>query len=337
MLIEFHRAMLADGVRNAAFHEALRRVVVPGRTTVADIGCGTGLLAFLASRLGARQVHCYEHGAVIHLAERLARANGIRNLVFYPEHSTAILDPEPVDVVVSETLGNFAYEENILETLRDARRFLRPGGTLIPQRLEQYVAPVVSPRVQNELEAWDGVGFGLDLRIAKAMSLNNLYVRTVRPDELLDAPDAVQCWDRARLGARGGSVRRGTVGWRLGRPATVYGCEVWRGLDWMDDADKVPLDVGRREALSLGLIGVYDSQVEGGKRYDLATAGRRRANASYFQSHQTDEAEQLWFAMDLTPLVRDDTIDVSRYVLGHVDKFRAGVDDKIKKYWIRKR
>jgi protein arginine N-methyltransferase 1 len=227
MLIEFHRAMLADGVRNAAFHEALRRVVVPGRTTVADIGCGTGLLAFLASRLGARQVHCYEHGAVIHLAERLARANGIRNLVFYPEHSTAILDPEPVDVVVSETLGNFAYEENILETLRDARRFLRPGGTLIPQRLEQYVAPVVSPRVQNELEAWDGVGFGLDLRIAKAMSLNNLYVRTVRPDELLDAPDAVQCWDRARLGARGGSVRRGTVGWRLGRPATVYGFALW--------------------------------------------------------------------------------------------------------------
>jgi LmbE family N-acetylglucosaminyl deacetylase len=121
------------------------------------------------------------------------------------------------------------------------------------------------------------------------------------------------------------------------RPTTVYGCEVWRGLDWMDDDDKVPLDVGRRESLSAGLIGVYDSQVEGGKRYDLATAGRRRANAVYFQSHATDEAEQLWFAMDLTPLVRDDTIDVGRFVLGHVDKFRADVEDKIKKYWIWKR
>jgi len=121
------------------------------------------------------------------------------------------------------------------------------------------------------------------------------------------------------------------------RPTTVYGCEVWRGLDWMDDGDKVPLDVGRREALSTGLIGVYDSQVEGGKRYDLATAGRRRANASYFQSHETDAAEQLWYAMDLTPLVRDDSLDVGRFVLGHVDKFRAGVDAKIKKYWVRKR
>lgn len=121
------------------------------------------------------------------------------------------------------------------------------------------------------------------------------------------------------------------------RPRTVYGCEVWRGLDWMDDGDKVPLDVGRRETLSMALIGVYDSQVEGGKRYDLATIGRRRANASYFQSHATDEADELWFAMDLTPLVADDKIDVAGFVLGHVDKFRASVEEKIKKYWVEKR
>ena len=121
------------------------------------------------------------------------------------------------------------------------------------------------------------------------------------------------------------------------RPTTVYGCEVWRGLDWMDDADKVPLDVACRETLSTALIGVYDSQVEGGKRYDLATAGRRRANAVYFQSHATDEAEQLWFAMDLTPLVRDDKLDVAAYVLGHVDKFRKSVEDKLRKYWVKAR
>jgi LmbE family N-acetylglucosaminyl deacetylase len=121
------------------------------------------------------------------------------------------------------------------------------------------------------------------------------------------------------------------------RPKTVYGCEVWRGLDWMDDADKVALDVGRRETLSMSLIGVYDSQVEGGKRYDLATTGRRRANASYFQSHATDGAEQLWFAMDLTPLVADDKMDIAGFVLGHVDKFRAGVEEKLNKYWIKTR
>lgn len=121
------------------------------------------------------------------------------------------------------------------------------------------------------------------------------------------------------------------------RPTTVYGCEVWRGLDWLDDEDKVPLDVGRREALAVGLIGVYDSQVEGGKRYDLAAPGRRRANAVFFQSHATDQAEALQFAMDLTPLVLDPAMDVGRYVLGHVDRFRASVEEKVRKYWIVKR
>ncbi len=121
------------------------------------------------------------------------------------------------------------------------------------------------------------------------------------------------------------------------RPAAIYGCEVWRGLDWMDDADKVPLDVSCRETLSQGLIGVYDSQVEGGKRYDLATIGRRRANASYYETHETDAAEKLWFAMDLTPLVLDDKLDVGCYVLGHIDRFRSGVEEKIKRYWIKAR
>lgn len=119
------------------------------------------------------------------------------------------------------------------------------------------------------------------------------------------------------------------------RPRTVYGCEVWRGLDWMDDDDKVALDVGAREDLAMALVGVYESQVAGGKRYDLATLGRRRANATYFQSHEADEAEHLWFAMDLTPLVRDDSLDVAEFVLSHVDKFRRSVAGAIERYRVK--
>ncbi len=116
------------------------------------------------------------------------------------------------------------------------------------------------------------------------------------------------------------------------RPRTVYGCEVWRGLDWLADEDKVPLEVGGHEDLSSALIGVYASQVSGGKRYDLASQGRRRANATYFQSHGTDESEALWFAMDLTPLVRDDSLDICEYVLRHIDRFRKDVEEKIRKF-----
>jgi hypothetical protein len=77
-------------------------------------------------------------------------------------------------------------------------------------------------------------------------------------------------------------------------------------------------------------VGVFDSQVTGGKRYDLATAGRRLANATYFASHGTDEESALNFAMDLTPLVADANLPVAEYVLGFVDRFRADVEKRLR-------
>src|SRR5262245_18451231 len=188
MLIGFHRTRLADQQRNAAFQEALRQVIVPGRTTVADVGSGTGVLGFMAARLGAMCVYLYEHGDVLALAKTLARRNRIRRCVFIPEHSTQVIDADPVDLVVSETMGNFAFEEHLLETMRDARRFLRSGGTMIPQRVRQYLAPVISDRVHRELTVWSEVGYGLDLALAARMSLNNLYVRTFVPADLSVLP-----------------------------------------------------------------------------------------------------------------------------------------------------
>jgi LmbE family N-acetylglucosaminyl deacetylase len=109
------------------------------------------------------------------------------------------------------------------------------------------------------------------------------------------------------------------------RPSQVYGCEVWRDLDWLPDEDKVALDVSGRENMAAALVGLFDSQIAGGKRYDLATTGRRHANATYFGSHAVDEASQLTFALDLTPLVQDDSLDIVAYVLGFIDKFREDV------------
>lgn len=116
------------------------------------------------------------------------------------------------------------------------------------------------------------------------------------------------------------------------KPRLVLGCEVWRNLDWLDDEDKVPLNVGGHDNLAAALVGIFDSQIAGGKRYDLATYCRRTANATYFQSHSTDQAEALWFALDLSPVVKDDTIDPVDFVLFHVDKFRKSVEEKARKY-----
>ena len=113
------------------------------------------------------------------------------------------------------------------------------------------------------------------------------------------------------------------------RPARVLGGEVWRDLDWLADGDKVVLDAQPRENLAAALLGVFDSQVSGGKRYDLAALGRRRAHATFHESHDTDASTALSFAMDLTPLVQDPTLDPAAHALACVERFAADVRGRI--------
>ena len=113
------------------------------------------------------------------------------------------------------------------------------------------------------------------------------------------------------------------------RPQKLYGCEVWRDLDWMLDEDKVAFDCSVQENLQMALVGVFDSQVTGGKRYDLATMGRRRAHATYHASHDTDVAIGLVFAMDLTPLVVGVGKDISAFVQGYIERFAEDVRQRL--------
>ena len=113
------------------------------------------------------------------------------------------------------------------------------------------------------------------------------------------------------------------------RPERVLGCEAWRSLDWMCDAEKVLLNCDSRPNLARSLEGLFDSQIAGGKNYDVAAEGRRIANATYLESHACDTATRLGYAMDLTPLVADCTLDPVEYVLGYVRRFEADVRDRL--------
>jgi len=113
------------------------------------------------------------------------------------------------------------------------------------------------------------------------------------------------------------------------RPKRLLGCEVWRDLDWLLDEEKVAMDCSAHENLQAALVGVFDSQIAGGKRYDLATLGRRRAHATYSASHATDETTGLTYAMDLTPLVTDISLDPAAFTLSHIDRFRDDVAARI--------
>jgi protein arginine N-methyltransferase 1 len=246
MRIEYHRTLLADRVRNATFHAALARLIVKGETTVADIGAGTGFLGFLAAKLGARRVDLYEAAGVAGVARKLLRHNRLSNCRLFEAHSTEAMEPDQVDLVVCETLGNYAPEENIVETLNDARkRFLKPGGVIVPAAVRQLVCPVESQRHFAELAAWDRVGYGLDFGPAKTMTLNNIYVRTFKAGDLLDDARAARVWDELSFQNPNKTTRTGEASWTLDRRTVIHGLALW----WTADlTDGITLSTGPLDA-----------------------------------------------------------------------------------------
>ncbi len=113
------------------------------------------------------------------------------------------------------------------------------------------------------------------------------------------------------------------------KPRKLYGCEVWRSLDWMMDTAKVTMNLSEHENLQAALLGVFDSQIVGGKRYDLASMGRRRANATYFETHGVDITEGLSYAMDMSELINDDKLDPQGFVKELIQQFTQDVVERI--------
>ncbi len=137
-----HEEMLSDSVRVNAYHQGIHRNVKPG-DVVLDLGTGTGLLAFMASRAGAAKVYAVEHSDFIDVAREIAEQNNISNIEFIQANSRDFTPPDAIDVVLHEQMGDELFNENMLENLLDLRdRVLRPGGRILPAQFRLFVEPV---------------------------------------------------------------------------------------------------------------------------------------------------------------------------------------------------
>lgn len=116
------------------------------------------------------------------------------------------------------------------------------------------------------------------------------------------------------------------------RPERLYGCEVWRGLDWLVDEDKTNFDVTAGITVMEHVMSVFQSQIAGGKRYDLAAVGRKRANATYLSPHDVDHAGALEYALDMTELLEQPQLSIGDFVRRLIDRFARDVGRRLEPY-----
>jgi hypothetical protein len=186
LIVDEHRRYLEDQVRLTAFRRAIRESVMPGAVVV-DLGSGTGILGLLACQAGAKRVYSIEESSLIEVARDICHTNGFADRIrFIKGLSTRIDLPEPADVILADQIGHFGFEAGLFDYFSDARRrFLKPNGVTIPQRITFCVAPVEHEPLWQQVEFWNGSPAGFDVRPAHALASNTGYPVKLMPEQLL--------------------------------------------------------------------------------------------------------------------------------------------------------
>lgn len=221
---DHYHQMLGDSIRMEAFREAIFSTVKPGDVVV-DLGAGTGILGFWALQAGAKKVYAIEKTEAIDLARELAIVNGFEDKIEFIQKNSREVDlPERADVLISETLGSFAIDENTLHFTCDARdRFLKENGTMVPQAIELFVAPFEDSRIYEKLDFWRGIP-GLDFSPAFDLFSKKIMIEEVATEHLLTGAISMGTIDlrtvengdfeeRAFISIRQSGTIHGVAGW----------------------------------------------------------------------------------------------------------------------------
>jgi protein arginine N-methyltransferase 1 len=224
-VLDEHRQYLSDTSRLAAFERAIKEVVRPGDVVV-DLGAGTGILGLLACRAGAAQVYSLEATSLIGVTRELALVNRCRDrITFIKQHSLTADLPERADVVVSDQIGRFGFEAGVFEYFADARRrFLKPGGITVPNRIELIVAPVETDEMWAGVDFWHTGPAGFDVSPGWKIARNTGYPAKYESANLLAPPAILASLDP---GMKAPTPVRAQVDMTVHRDGTLHGIGGW--------------------------------------------------------------------------------------------------------------
>jgi protein arginine N-methyltransferase 1 len=225
LIVDEHREYLSDQNRLDAFRRAIEELVKPG-SVIVDLGAGLGIMGLLACRAGARRVYSIEQTALIELAREICLANGFEDRVtFIKDLSTHVRLPEQADVVVADQIGQFGFEAGLFEYFSDARaRFLKPGGVLIPSRIDLLVAPVQQEDLWRQVEFWNQSPASFHFQPARKLAVNTGYPVKFQPQHLLASPAILASLDTAQCSA---SISGMEASMEVEQAGTLHGIGGW--------------------------------------------------------------------------------------------------------------
>ncbi len=250
-MLEEHLGYITDRIRLEQFQAAIARVINAG-DRVADLGCGSGILGLLCLRAGAGRVYGIDETAMLEVArETFARAGWAERATCIRGHSHRVELPEPVELVICDHVGYFGFDYGILHTLQDARRrFLKPGGNLIPARLRLQLGAVESESCRDKAESWRAAGVPAEFHWLRQYAVNAKHAVTLPSDAVLSAPAALGDIDlrgdhpdffswTAELRIERDGVMHGLAGW--------FACELAEGV-WMTNSPLAEHPIQRSQA-----------------------------------------------------------------------------------------
>ena len=250
-MLEEHLAYVADSIRLAQFRAAIAQVVRPG-VSVADLGCGTGILGLLCLQAGAGRVFAIDSTAMINVARQtLGRAGHGSRCGFIQGHSHRIELPEAVDLVICDQVGFFGFDYGIVRTLQDARRrFLKPGGAVVPARIRLLIAAIESESCRSNAESWRADSVPAEFHWLRQFAVNAEHAAELSGHDVLSAPAGLGDIDLRRDNPE---FFRWTAELRVERDGAMHGlagwfeCELAEGV-WMTNSPLAERRIRRPQA-----------------------------------------------------------------------------------------
>jgi protein arginine N-methyltransferase 1 len=233
--LEEYGEMIADSVRLNAYSEAIRRAVRPGDVVV-DLGCGTGIMALLACRAGARRVYAIDPADTVHIAREIAAENGYaERITFFQSDSRRVELPERARVLVSDLRGVVPFYGDSLLVLQDARnRFLSSDGVLIPARDTLWVAIVdAGPQYERLVKPWARDTHGFDLAAARKAVLHSVLKERSSSLKIVAGPEPRMVLEYPRLDSP--NTLQKAIMFHVKHSGAAHGLCVWFDTQLFED------------------------------------------------------------------------------------------------------